>query len=76
MIGRSGGQQLLKMGSYCLQLGTALHELMHAVGFYHEQSRNDRDNHVTIYWNNIQSGINIRLFFIVDCLYLELERDQ
>jgi len=56
IIGRGGGQQLLKMGGHCLQLGTAMHELMHAIGFYHEQSRNDRDQHVKIFWNNIQNG--------------------
>jgi len=56
IIGRGGGKQLLKMGNNCLQLGTAKHELMHAVGFYHEQSRNDRDTYVNIFWNNIQNG--------------------
>lgn len=53
-IGRSGGKQRLSLGKGCERKGTAIHEFMHALGFFHEQSRLDRDKYVTIYWNNIE----------------------
>jgi len=40
----------------CFHSGIIQHELMHVLGFYHEQSRPDRDMYVTINQANIQSG--------------------
>ena len=54
-VGNIGiGAQDLSLGKGCLNLAAIKHELMHAIGFYHEQSRTDRDDYVTIHYDNIQ----------------------
>lgn len=52
--------QTVSLDSGCLSgglPGTAIHELLHALGFFHEQSRTDRDDYVIINYSNIQPGI-------------------
>ncbi|XP_027133003.1 meprin A subunit beta, partial [Larimichthys crocea] len=48
--------QPLSIGRYCDEISTVEHEFLHALGFYHEQSRYDRDNFVTIVFENIIEG--------------------
>ena len=54
-IGRTGGRQSVWLSPLC-STGNAIHEFGHALGLYHEQSRQDRDSFVTIHWENIASG--------------------
>ncbi|XP_018542975.1 hatching enzyme 1.2 [Lates calcarifer] len=54
-VGRVGGRQRLSLKRRgCMKLGIIQHEFIHALGFYHEQSRSDRDKYVRINWQNIK----------------------
>lgn len=54
---KTSGSQDLSIGlPGCASQGVVIHELLHAVGFAHEQTRPDRDQQVVINWGNIQSG--------------------
>jgi len=52
-VGRHGGGQELSIGSGCESKGTITHELTHALGFHHEQTRYDRDEYVTLHLDNV-----------------------
>jgi len=54
-IGRLQKRQDVYLARGCWQKGTVLHEIMHSLGFFHEQSRPDRDDEVMIMYENIQS---------------------
>ncbi|CAG5848761.1 unnamed protein product [Menidia menidia] len=54
-IGRQhGGQGVFLEKKGCLYQSTVQHEVLHALGFHHEQVRSDRDQYVRILSQNVQ----------------------
>ncbi|XP_011705846.1 PREDICTED: high choriolytic enzyme 1-like [Wasmannia auropunctata] len=58
-IGMRGGEQQVNLQSNgcAYSVGTPVHEITHAMGFWHEQTREDRDGYVDINWNNIPKSM-------------------
>ncbi|XP_031425697.1 low choriolytic enzyme-like [Clupea harengus] len=57
-VGRRGGEQVVSLArSGCVYHQVVQHELLHALGFNHEQCRSDRDSHVRILYQNIIRGL-------------------
>lgn len=53
---RGNGPQAISIGKHCDKFGIVVHELGHVVGFWHEHTRPDRDQHVQILNKNIMPG--------------------
>lgn len=56
-LGRIGGLQPIRLSENCKWPEIA-HEMMHALGFIHEQSRTDRDQYVEVLWDNIDADFH------------------
>ncbi|XP_068613835.1 low choriolytic enzyme-like [Brachionichthys hirsutus] len=62
-LGYIGDKQVVSLQrAGCVRNGIIQHELLHALGFNHEQTRSDRDKHVKIIWANLDKyyWINFR----------------
>lgn len=55
-VGRAGGAQVVHVFNWN-QRFTLVHELVHALGFWHEHQRPDRDTFVTVNWANVLAGM-------------------
>lgn len=58
---KSGGQVINlqhknKNNGGCIYHGTAVHEIMHLLGFFHQQSASNRDQYVKVHLENVISG--------------------
>ncbi|GLH16112.1 Seminal metalloprotease 1, partial [Gryllus bimaculatus] len=61
----------------CQRRGTVQHEFLHTLGFWHEHTRPDRDQHVTVHWANIKPGLEFNFFVrpAKDVQYLRMPYD-
>lgn len=76
-VGRQGGRQDISIGNGCERVGTCIHEMMHTIGFIHEQSRPDRDKYVRVYYDHIKPGLehNFEKYTVREVRRLPTNRD-
>jgi hypothetical protein len=58
-LGKQSDEQEITLSENC-SAGTIMHELLHALGFLHEQNREDRDDYINIKWDNIVEEFKIQ----------------
>ncbi len=66
-LGMIGGTQPIYLSPGCGPQAI-LHEMLHALGFVHEQNRGDRDSFLQIFWQNIQTDYHIQFMKVPEDL--------
>jgi hypothetical protein len=54
-LGKRGRKQIINLADWA-KVGNTIHEILHAMGVYHEAGRSDRDNYIRIHWTNLADG--------------------
>lgn len=55
LYAKNVGQPII-LGPQCSDIDIIQHEILHALGFYHEHQRTDRDQYVNVHWQNVEDG--------------------
>ena len=67
LLGMVGGIQPILLSKDCGKT-QILHEIMHALGFVHEHSREERDQYLTVNWQNIEAPFLSQFNIVPDTL--------
>lgn len=73
----NNGPRNVNLNDRCMNMNDILHELMHALGFFHEHNRMDRDTYVIINKENIIQGKlkNFKIRTFENTTHLDTEYD-
>ncbi|XP_017050618.1 seminal metalloprotease 1 [Drosophila ficusphila] len=65
--------EIYPLGEGCFRPGTVLHEFMHALGFYHQQSSSIRDGYINVIYDNIVPGKEFNFQKYADTVVTDFE---